>query len=95
MAGDIGDMLAERAETHGDYVVTATIYADMVSAFMESCEATLTPQQFTAVMMILMKLARIGAGNPDEVDHWNDIIGYATLAKQSSEVGAGGPDKTQ
>jgi hypothetical protein len=95
MAGDIGDMLAERAETHGDYGVTATIYAHMVSMFMQNRRSELTPEQMTAVLMILMKLARIGAGNPDEADHWNDIIGYATLAKQSSEVGAGGPDKTQ
>lgn len=95
MAGDIHDVLAERAATHGDYSVTATIYAHMVSMFMQNRKSELTTEQMTAVLMILMKLARIGSGNPDEIDHWNDIIGYATLAKQSIEVDRRGSDQTQ
>ena len=29
--------------------------------------------------MILHKIARIGCGNPEFIDHWQDIIGYAQL----------------
>jgi hypothetical protein len=25
-------------------------------------------------------LARIASGNPEHIDHWDDIAGYATLA---------------
>jgi hypothetical protein len=29
--------------------------------------------------MIVHKIGRIVNGNPDKVDHWDDIAGYATL----------------
>lgn len=29
--------------------------------------------------MILHKIARIMNGDPDHIDHWHDIAGYATL----------------
>ena len=29
--------------------------------------------------MILHKIARIGCGNAQFIDHWRDIVGYATL----------------
>jgi hypothetical protein len=37
--------------------------------------------------MILMKLARVIAGNPNEPDHWRDIAGYAELVVRSLEGG--------
>ena len=30
--------------------------------------------------MISTKLARIASGNPNELDHWKDIAGYADLS---------------
>jgi hypothetical protein len=35
--------------------------------------------QWEALEMIVHKMGRIVNGNPDEVDHWVDIAGYATL----------------
>ena len=38
-----------------------------------------------ALDMILHKVARVMAGNPQEVDHWQDIAGYATLVVEYLE----------
>ncbi|MDY0487330.1 DUF6378 domain-containing protein, partial [Pasteurella multocida] len=35
--------------------------------------------QYYALTMIATKIVRIVNGNPHEVDHWRDIVGYATL----------------
>ncbi len=35
--------------------------------------------QWEALEMIVTKIARIVNGNPEVVDHWADIAGYATL----------------
>ena len=35
--------------------------------------------QQECIDMILHKIARIGTGDPNKVDHWDDIAGYATL----------------
>jgi len=35
--------------------------------------------QWEAIEMIVHKMGRIVNGNPDKVDHWVDIAGYATL----------------
>ena len=35
--------------------------------------------------MILHKIGRIVAGDEREVDHWQDIAGYATLAVKELE----------
>jgi len=35
--------------------------------------------QYSSIMMITHKMARIANGNPDHEDHWLDIAGYATL----------------
>jgi hypothetical protein len=40
---------------------------------------TFADDQWEALEMIVHKMARIVNGNPDVVDHWVDIAGYATL----------------
>jgi hypothetical protein len=35
--------------------------------------------------MIVHKISRIVNGNPDKVDHWVDIAGYATLVADRLE----------
>ena len=40
---------------------------------------TFADDQWEALEMIVHKMGRIVNGNPDVVDHWVDIAGYATL----------------
>ncbi len=41
--------------------------------------------QWEALEMIVHKIGRIVNGNPDVVDHWVDIAGYATLVADRLE----------
>jgi hypothetical protein len=34
-----------------------------------------------ALQMIVFKMARIVCGDPDRVDHWDDLIGYSQLGR--------------
>lgn len=80
-------LLDERAQTHGDYALTAQTaqiikqiirqspsYDDMDASMRESLD------------MIAVKLARIMCGDPYERDHWLDVIGYATLVLRGQNV---------
>ena len=42
----------------------------------------LTCQQIEALDMILHKIGRIVAGDPNFQDHWDDIAGYAHIANK-------------
>lgn len=48
----------------------------------ESSIDQMTFVHMEAIEMIFHKIGRIGAGNPNFVDHWEDIAGYATLVAQ-------------
>lgn len=74
------DVIEARESTHGDYVVQATLSAQLKDLARD------TPgyhnagrDQTESIDMILLKISRILTGNPNEPDHWLDIAGYATL----------------
>ena len=73
-------VIADRAGTHGDFRVTAT-FSQMLHDVMSDMPNWLTmdPLARQALIMIGVKLARIGSGNADAVDHWRDVAGYAQL----------------
>lgn len=80
----MADLLNERTKTHGDFVRTAAFTADMEAEFWDGNERSRysRPQQ-VALSQIFVKLGRIAAGDPNHVDHWDDIAGYAKLAADS------------
>lgn len=41
----------------------------------------MSPGQREALELIATKIGRIVSGDPNHIDHWDDIIGYATLAR--------------
>lgn len=73
-------LLIERGKTHGDFTEHAQITQNM-KACMRQYEgwSRLTPSQMEALEMIIHKIGRILAGNPNYADHWDDIAGYAKL----------------
>lgn len=76
----VDSILDQRAKTHGDFRDHALLAQSLKDKFYElKSNRTLTSTQMEALEMIFHKIARIGAGNPNEVDHWQDIAGYATL----------------
>jgi hypothetical protein len=75
------DILAEREKTHGQFMITATVSQDLKRTLRHASAKweTLSNEQKEALDGICVKLARIVCGDPDETDHWIDIMGYAKL----------------
>ena len=81
MNKEIGAILKERENTHGDFMFTA-ITSQGIKNTLRSATYwnTLTYDQKEVLDNIAQKMARIVEGNPDTLDHWRDIQGYAELA---------------
>jgi hypothetical protein len=77
---EITEVLSERQKTHGDFTHHAFI-SQSLKEVVSNAEGydKLNNVQKEALDMILHKVARIIAGNPDEPDHWLDIQGYSKL----------------
>src|SRR5215475_10346577 len=80
----IDEVLAERQKTHGDWMANARIAQAMKGVWrQEEGWKRLSVGQREALEMIAAKVGRILSGDPNHVDHWVDIAGYAALvAKQ-------------
>jgi hypothetical protein len=81
----IAEVLVERGKTHGNWEKQANLSQSMKACFdlAQQPIRTLSKAQRDAVDMIIVKLSRIGVGNPNEPDHWLDIQGYAKLGEKS------------
>lgn len=79
---EIDEVIRQRRTKHGDFRDDAG-RAQLLKQAMRNSKnfSTMSSVQRESIDNICTKLARIVSGNPDEIDHWLDIIGYATLAK--------------
>ena len=59
-----------------------------LSAHAQAHNKTFADDQWEALEMIIHKVARIVNGNPDNVDSWRDIAGYAVLIADRLEGNA-------
>lgn len=78
-------LLTERDKTHGNWERQAQL-AQSLKMNIDHAQLpvrTLSKGQREAIDMICVKLSRIVCGNPNEVDHWLDIQGYARLGEKS------------
>ena len=84
---DTTALLAEREKTHGSFDEHAWI-TQALKAVAQSRLGwnRLDHQQKEAVEMILHKVGRILAGNPNHEDHWADIAGYAELGRRAGAL---------
>ena len=77
---DIKEILKERGENYGDFERGSNLAAAIQDAMAGGVKAvTLKPFQHQALTVIAQKISRILNGDPDYVDNWRDIAGYATL----------------
>ena len=83
MTDDLHELLKARGAQHGEFRdharITQNLKAMMVDADGNSNWNTLSAIQRESLEMIVHKIGRILAGNPDYQDHWVDIAGYAQL----------------
>jgi hypothetical protein len=87
-----GALTKERQKTHGDWAVTARIAGRLKSVIelevglrVDQNRPALKDAQREALDMILCKIARIVSGDPNHPDHWDDIAGYAQLAREARQ----------
>ncbi len=74
------EILNEREETHGLYEDVSQTAQALKNCFaVQANWLLLSPVQRESLDLIATKLARILNGNPDEIDHWEDVAGYARL----------------
>lgn len=79
---DIGATLAERGSRYGRFRDHAVIAQGIKEAMWNTPGwARLEADQKQAIEVISDKLARILNGDPNYVDNWHDIIGYAQLVE--------------
>lgn len=84
---DINVMLAERGSRYGKFeghaVITQNLKDTMRMFFKEGQDTApwhhLAKDQREALEMIAHKIGRILNGDPDYIDSWDDIAGYAKL----------------
>lgn len=85
---EVDATLIVRDQTHGAYHDVASLYCGLkgtISDFVRK-EGKLIPTDVEMSLdMILVKIARIVAGNPLFHDHWHDIEGYARLISREIE----------
>jgi hypothetical protein len=77
----INEILSERGNTYGKFLSNAE-YSQSIKAILTSDRTNwnrLALDQKEALEVIAAKISRILAGNPDHVDNWKDIAGYAML----------------
>ena len=75
-------ILQEREKTHGSFRDNSQVSQEIkniVESRMRNQGNYLPAHMLEALDMIIHKIARISVGNPHEVDHWQDIAGYAEL----------------
>ena len=82
--GDVKDTLDQREKQHGDYLKVATV-AQSIKDALDWQQGKLSPVQRESLDMIATKMARIVCGDPNIIDHWLDIEGYARLVRKILE----------
>lgn len=78
----VGEVLDQRAVDYGQFKHGAELMQGMKRLVADHAQRhgkTFADDQWEALEMIIHKVGRIVNGNPDKVDHWIDIAGYAKL----------------
>ena len=87
---NIAELLRERGKQHGEFIDHASVTVALKQIVRTHCNLNsglrsyeqLSVVQQESIDMILHKIGRIIAGNPNHADHWDDIAGYAKLVSQ-------------
>lgn len=75
-------LLGSRAAVYGKFADNARLAQALKRTMAEHAQdmaRDFTDDQWEALEMIATKISRIVNGDPDSVDQWDDIAGYATL----------------
>lgn len=77
----VGDILAQRGSSYGDFSANAQIAQRIKRAVEDGTTyPALSFAHKEAIDLIITKLSRIVCGDPTHQDNWDDVAGYAMLA---------------
>jgi hypothetical protein len=85
---EVDATLDARAMEYGKFIEGAEVMQMLKRVVLNALnnrDKTLAHDQAEAMDMIIHKIGRIVNGNPDVVDHWLDIAGYAKLVADRLE----------
>lgn len=83
MSEQITTTLSERESQYGSFQDNAFVIQSLKRIIRESSGySALHDDQRESLDMIASKIGRILGGNPDYVDNWHDIVGYASLIER-------------
>ena len=92
----INKTLEQRGELYGKFKdVAATTYALQEILRNAKNHEHMTDDLVIALDMICNKMARIVNGDPNYIDNWHDIAGYATLVEQELNVTSRDKEQSQ
>jgi hypothetical protein len=86
---DIDATINERGTSYGKFKDGAALMQSikrLITDHATKHNKTFTDAQWEALEMIVHKIGRIVNGNPDLIDHWLDIAGYAVLVADGLEA---------
>lgn len=83
----LASLLKERGTTHGCFSDNARNGQALRDLFRSSPKfATMPAVHREALDMMACKLSRILSGQSNVADHWADLAGYATLAREVCDL---------
>lgn len=85
---NVDQVLDARAADYGKFKDGAALMQSLKRTLADHAQRhgkTFADDQWEALEMIIHKVGRIVNGNPDKVDHWTDIAGYAKLVADRLE----------
>ena len=78
----INETLEQRGARYGEFSEVAETTYQLQEVLKRSQASVMTSSQIIALDMICNKMARIVNGDPNYIDNWHDIAGYAALVEQ-------------
>jgi hypothetical protein len=81
-ADTVDAILDSRAKDYGAFADNARLAQALKRAMADHADemgSLFSDEQWEALEMIASKMSRIVNGNPDKIDNWDDIAGYAKL----------------
>lgn len=87
MSGDITSLLTERGQRYGRFEGHAAVTQSLKAAMRASKNwHHLDPDMKESLEMIAHKIGRILNGDPEYMDSWDDIQGYARLVSDRLQM---------
>ena len=88
---EVNDVLAQRGNVHGKFGDNATFHEYMMAGMQAHRNGigwqNLSARQKLSLDAMAQKIARILSGDPNFIDHWLDVEGYAKLVRVNLETG--------